>query len=494
MRPAPEPRRRRRLTRWLVAVVVLAIGAVGTVELLTGHGQDSAPRAPSSRSHARAVGGAPPPSKESPVAGRRAAAVRALLAARERAVRGHDRRAFLATVDHHDRESLAGQARLFGNLARLPLSKFDYDLVPDSEGVADPKLLERYGTAHIWTPRVTLRYRLSGFDTRSLTVVRYLTLILRPGGWRVAGLASGSDSTIFDLGSIHAARGRRSLVIGQAPRAELRSIADRVDRAVPVVSEVWGTDWNRTAVVLVPDSQADATELSPHHRTLSQIAAVATVISGPHGVPPAGTGDRVIVNPKNFARLSPLGRRVVLTHELTHIATRQATTATVPMWLVEGFADYVGYHGLGLPATRAASELTRKVRAGHLPSALPTAEDFDGDSGNLSLAYEEGWLACRFIADRHGQDALVDLYRRMGSVRGHAEPEARRRIFRSVLGTDIGTFTRAWRSYLEARLSGRADRALDRGAGQLSEHGEAAEGVAVGLRRPTTTRSGEAQG
>ncbi|MGH3319280.1 MAG: methylenetetrahydrofolate reductase [NAD(P)H] [Streptosporangiaceae bacterium] len=43
-------------------------------------------------------------------------------------------------------------------------------------------------------------------------------------------------------------------------------------------------------------------------------------------------------------------------------------------------------------------------------------------------------------------------------------------------------------------LSGRAGRAVGQGAGQLSEHGEAEEGVAVGLRRPTTTRSGEAQG
>ena len=111
-------------------------------------------------------------------------------------------------------------------------------------------------------------------------------------------------------------------------------------------------------------------------------------------------GDRVSVNPRVWPSLDALGRRVVLTHELTHIASRGDTGAQTPRWLQEGFADYVGFAGTGVAPTVIAAELAGDVRAGRLPRRLPGNRRFAGSSPRLAQAYQQGWLACLLIAAR----------------------------------------------------------------------------------------------
>jgi hypothetical protein len=150
-----------------------------------------------------------------------------------------------------------------------------------------------------------------------------------------------------------------------------------------------------------------------------------------------------VVSPAAYPKLNEIGRHVVLTHELTHVATHGADDSRTPVWLIEGLADYVGYKGLDVPVTSAARELRREVRAGRLPAALPGKEDFAGATGRLPQAYEEAWLACRLVAERYGEDRLVRLYRAAG-----ARPDALRR----VLGLDTAGFTALWRDYLRREL------------------------------------------
>jgi hypothetical protein len=223
----------------------------------------------------------------------------------------------------------------------------------------------------------------------------------------------------------------------------MRQIAAAVDAAVPRVTAVWGTGWARKVVVLVP---ADDKELARivGHGGFEQIAALATA-ELTDGADPVG--DRVVVNPANFGKLGALGRRVVLTHEVTHVATRAATGPGVPSWLVEGFADYVGYRGLDVPYRVSAAELQAEVRRGAVPAGLPTDADFAGTNKDLATAYEEAWLAVTLLADRHGQAALLRFYR---SVGGGASVEA---ALRAQLGTSTAAFTASWRRDLTRRLS-----------------------------------------
>jgi len=194
-----------------------------------------------------------------------------------------------------------------------------------------------------------------------------------------------------------------------------------------------------------------ASQLGQQKASVDQVAAVT---DGTIGVDGRAGADRVVVNPEAFARLQPSGRRVVITHETTHVAIRASTTRAVPLWLSEGMADYVGYSGLGLPRARVASALLSRVRSGDGPRALPAETDFDPSATTIAPNYNAAWLAVSLIADRYGQGRLARLYLDAGTATDpHAapgDPESNTRAaFRAVLGTSEETFTRDWLSYLD---------------------------------------------
>ncbi|GGK88086.1 hypothetical protein Sme01_00910 [Sphaerisporangium melleum] len=215
---------------------------------------------------------------------------------------------------------------------------------------------------------------------------------------------------------------------GDSRSRDLADLARRADRASLVAGRLLGPV---RPVILVPATTEQAATLSAP-ASVTGLAAVAAV-------------DSVIVEPAAFARLSAAGRDVVLTHEITHIAAGAALDGRTPKWLVEGFADYVGYRDSGIPVARAAAELAEEVRAGRLPRELPGPGDFAAGSPRLAQAYEEAWLACRYVAERYGERALVALYR---AARGGDLSAALSR----TLGTGPAGFTAAWRAYVQDRL------------------------------------------
>ena len=159
-------------------------------------------------------------------------------------------------------------------------------------------------------------------------------------------------------------------------------------------------------------------------------------------------GQRLIVNPDALARLSAVGQRIVIRHEVTHIADGRDTPAATPPWVREGFAEYVGNLGTGQPVRTAAAELAADVDAGRLPVALPAAVDLaTGD--RIPQAYEQSWLACRLIAQRVGTAGLVRFYVAAGE--GIGAPSAAAAV-RSVLHESLATFTVQWRAYVRAQL------------------------------------------
>jgi len=159
----------------------------------------------------------------------------------------------------------------------------------------------------------------------------------------------------------------------------------------------------------------------------------------------------VTVNPRNWPRLDAVGAQIVLTHELTHVATRADTGSQTPKWLSEGFADYVGFLDSGLPPTVAASELDGQVRGGEVPTRLPSDRDFRGGNPDLGEAYEEAWLASRYIAAHYGQPTLVRFYRAVGTSQ-RASGAAVAHAMRRLLGVTPHEFTRHWRTYVVSLL------------------------------------------
>ncbi len=239
--------------------------------------------------------------------------------------------------------------------------------------------------------------------------------------------AAAERASVTPAGSAQVVRGELSDVTGVgADPALLRDLARRADTAARRVSAVLGT--TVTPHVVVPASTAEA----------ARLAAVGSVA----GLAALADGDRVIVVPDGFARLTPTGRDVVLTHELTHVA---AGTRGLPPWLYEGFADYVAYKDSGLSLPVAAAELRAEVRAGRVPRALPGPGGFAPGTVRLAQSYQEAWLACRFLAERFGEERLVALYR-------DARARGVDRALRATAGLDVARLTGMWRDYVRERL------------------------------------------
>lgn len=379
------------------------------------------------------------------------------------ALRARDGSGWAAGIDQAtDRAAAASlytdtERAVFGNLARVPLTSWRYVL---SAPVTDPAVIapaaSRLGGRAVIV-HVQLQYAFAEVDPAPTSRDLWLTAVHRADGWKLSGDqdAKNSGGTSWqgpwDFGPLVVRASAHTLVLAHPEhQADLARFGDLVERSVPVVTSVWGSSWNDRVAVLIPDTSAEFAAVTADGADTGDLAAVAVADS----VTPAGMvlGARVVLNPTNLGRLDPPGRRLVVQHELTHVATRAATSDQMPPWLIEGFADYVGNLGSGQPVRQLARELADEVSAGMLPATLPTEADFDGANPQLAQVYEQSWLACRLVASRAGRAGLVRLYRTVSSAAATDPNTAAQVGLREVLGSSVGAFTSSWRGYLKAQL------------------------------------------
>ncbi len=439
VQPGRPGSRRRVLVGVLALATVLSVlagGAVGRATRTTPSGPVVAvPVEPTSGAALRST----PDADE-----QRAMAVTGLLQTRAAAILAGDQPAWLSTVDpqspFHDQ-----QARVFANLRAVPFGQVSFELA----GVA-PALTPARQSAlgdSAWVARVVADYRITGFDRTPTQSEQFLTAVRRGDRWYLAADSDGPTAVQpWDLGRVHVVRGARVLALGTADTATLRGYAAAGDRAVARVSRVWGTAWPRRAVLLVPRTEGEMGRLLARTDGLDQIAAVTT---GELGADGSAGSDRVVINPSAFARLGDVGQRVVLTHEMTHVAVRSSTSAPVPIWLSEGFADYVGYQGVGLTRRTVAADLLALQRQDEGFTRLPTDADFDPAATTIAPSYSASWLACSLLADRYGRAKLVRLYRTTATDDSSDPDTALVTAFQDVLGTTQQEFTTSWLRYLK---------------------------------------------
>ena len=361
----------------------------------------------------------------------RDAAIRDVLAARSRAVRRHDAAAFRATQTAH------AHVPGFDRLAALGFSRWGY-LFSTVTPRSDPGVV---------VVDVRLVTRLRG-EAADATTYETLTLVSTTAGWRVSRERTrGARAALWDLGPVTVVRSASSVVVGIAtPRALVRAYAAVADRAVSAVTSLWGSRWDRRAVVVVPRTTAMLGRLLG--RSAGSLAGFAAVTTA-EGTPRRGAhvAERVFMNTPAVATLSAVGCDVVVRHELTHVATMAPERSSVPLWLVEGVAEYTGYRGSRIPLRVAVGDLIGTTRSTGAPRTLPSAADFRG--AHVDVAYESANLACTLIAQKYGEAALVRLYRLAEA--GTAAPDVNlAAALRSVTGSTVASFQTVWRARASA--------------------------------------------
>ncbi|NHC12392.1 gluzincin family metallopeptidase [Motilibacter deserti] len=487
---------RHRLTRGPLAVAVVSAAALAALTTACSQGRE--PGVPASDASRATAAPSSPPGTGAAASGttgaqERASALADLLQRRADALLAGDRAGWLAAVDPAADAFEQRQAWAYDALAQLPLASWSYTVLGAS--TARPADTALAADPESWVARVELSYQVAGADPVPARRVQALTVVRRAEGWRLAddvapAGAGRTDVDLWDLGEVQVAQGTSSVVVAAEtlPRDAAQALARTADTAVAQVDRVWGSDWPRRVVVVVPASVADlAALLGRDPGATAALAGLAAVTTGRVGPGPgsgegegsgrgmdgtrsdgagadgtgtdgtgvdgtasdgtATSGNRVLVNYAAYDGLTDAGQAVVLTHEIAHVATRAATTAPVPGWLVEGFADYVGFRSSGLPVQTAAEEALDEARADGAPRELPRDGEFDTHIGGKPAAYEQAWLACRMVAERYGEDQLVALYR---ATAGGAGIEV---ALADTLGITPAGLTADWRAYL-GKLAG----------------------------------------
>ena len=95
-----------------------------------------------------------------------------------------------------------------------------------------------------------------------------------------------------------------------------------------------------------------------------------------------------------------------------------------------------------LPLSTTAGQVIDEVRRNGIPDALPGTEAFGTRETHLGASYEAAWIACQVLAERAGQDALVELYDRA------TDQEAFETALRERFDWSETDLVRAWQTRL----------------------------------------------
>lgn len=430
-----------RFRAWLVAA--LAVTLLGGMVLLVGQ-PATGPGAAAPLAAKPTGQGAPTPPEA------RTAEVTTLLRSRAAAVLHRDRAGFLATVDPRaSTEFRDAQAAMFDNLSDVPLSIWSYEVEPTAGATVAKSM---FPADELWAPGVQLDYALSAVD-RDPTSKPMGYLFARHGTkWYLASDTATPQQTWrgpWDFGPVTALKTKSGLVLAHPQDADLATrISRELDSDVAAVSAVWDQPWPREVAVLVPDSVDELKALVGPEFAVDSIAAVAVadrVDNGDH----TAVGQRVVLNPDNADKMPTTSLRVVLRHEMTHIAARGYTVDGTAMWMLEGFANYVGYRDSGISLSVGAADVADLVRDGTPPTDLPANGDFSAGGDKINLAYDEAWTLTSFIADTFGQHALVTLYLRIAG--GTPNTDVGQQLH-DVLGVDKAGLIAGWQDYLRRKI------------------------------------------
>ncbi len=280
-------------------------------------------------------------------------------------------------------------------------------------------------------------WRVDGFDRAPARAEVTVLLEQHDGEARVVGFGGGSrPEPLWLTGRLVVRRSPGVLVAGEDAPSVQRA-ARLATRAAAEVRTALGEPVRVVVEVPASASGRDRT-LGSDEGEYAAIAAVTTYVGK--------DGDRrtpvhVFVNPDVLGGLSERGAQLVMTHEVTHLAT-DAVHARSPLWLLEGYADHVALRDTTLPLSRTAGQIGARVRKDGVPDALPATTEFDTQAAHLGAVYEAAWRVVEVLAAAGGEATLHELYRRTAA----GEPVDA--ALRALYGFGEEELTRRWQQDL----------------------------------------------
>jgi len=167
--------------------------------------------------------------------------------------------------------------------------------------------------------------------------------------------------------------------------------------------------------------------------------------------------DNILVHEIAFRRY-PWSERVrVLAHEITHVLQRSLAArrpASWENWLIEGFADWVGYKVLDSLHVETFGESRQRVVdsvvAGSARQTLPSLIQLHTQADILTwtrsqgrhAAYGQGMVAIDLIIEEKGMAAVLDYFRKFAKLNN------RQRNFSEAFGETLENFNAKFSQYL----------------------------------------------
>jgi hypothetical protein len=392
-------------------------------------------------------------------------AIRTLFDARAEAVRKRDRKKFLAGLDPDAKEFRAHQNVVFDSLGKLSFADWTYS-VKDGESYSVTGIdYQKYqGADDLWLPVLILRYRLKDFDVAPVGRRVVYTVVRRGSHWYIANDADLEDVTSsgtsvrvdpWENGPIIVARSKHGIVIGHPDDAKaVAGIQREVESAVTHVTSFVGKLWGERVVVVLPADHDELNRVLENPEVPFDFAAIARPLSTTPGDDSFRefAGSRVVINPDGF-HVGRAFTRILIRHEITHVALFDRTGPLSPKWLVEGIAEYVGNAGAPYPPARLGADLGELIDKSGVPDHLPSDSDF-GLINDAGIGYNSGWLLCRYIASKYGRAKLFALYDEMGTLTGLSTPGTKlANALSKLLHITEAKLLRDWKPYVRAAVA-----------------------------------------
>ncbi|WP_432995003.1 basic secretory protein-like protein [Dactylosporangium sp. CA-233914] len=373
-------------------------------DLFGAAGHDGAGR-PDARSGRPGAPGATQNAAPGTVDGR----IRQALQDQAAALLGGDEDGFLRAVDPSATGLRENLARRFGSLRQLQVKVWQPAVqgrAAQAGGTATATVLVKYcfvvDTCEPLTLEATTKWSVAG---KSVTLLEF-------------GTAKYLGPRPFEVSELRTVVGDRVVMSTTAKYASrLPSMLPAAERAAALTDTFarWGGPPARYVVYLAgPDEWSSWYGL----RQEAWVAGFA--------LPLTASVTEIVLN---AARVDTKQTLDVLRHEFTHVVTLAGVEKAYEhtWWLVEGIAEYVRVKGSGKPFD-GVGDVRTYVRSGHWKGEIALDDPpADSSTADVSGRYGVAYLSLQRIADRYGEDKLLEFFdyaARQGLALSDAAPKA----------------------------------------------------------------------